>query len=141
LPSAAPTPAASPGTTTTSLRSGARIEVKTSGYLPNWAQAKHSALSFGRVAARNWDANTNVFGEAPEVRAGIFVFAVQTCKDHAGYDALDVSQWEFYVVAAEAVRDSGYKTLGISWVRKQARAVRFGGLTAAAEQAASAVRR
>jgi hypothetical protein len=32
------------------------------------------------------------------------VFSVQTCKDPQRYDALDLSQWEFYVVAAERVR-------------------------------------
>jgi hypothetical protein len=41
----------------------------------------------------------------PEVRADVFVFSVQTCKDPQRYDALDLSQWEFYVVAAERVRE------------------------------------
>ena len=31
---------------------GIRVEVKASGYLQSWAQAKHSSLNFGRVAAR-----------------------------------------------------------------------------------------
>jgi hypothetical protein len=86
--------------------SGLRIEVKASGYLQSWAQATHSRLSFGRVIARTWDANTNEFGAEPEVRADVFVFSVQTCKDPQRYDALDLSQWEFYVVAADRVRAS-----------------------------------
>lgn len=85
--------------------SGLRVEVKASGYLQSWAQAKHSRLSFGRVIARTWDANTNEFGAAPEVHADVFVFSVQTCTDPQRYDALDLSQWEFYVVAAERVRE------------------------------------
>ena len=31
--------------------SGVKVEVKASGYLQSWAQAKHSRLDFGRIAA------------------------------------------------------------------------------------------
>jgi hypothetical protein len=115
---------------------GVRVEVKASGYLQSWAQAKHSRLNFGRVAARTWDANTNEFGAEPEVRADVFVFAVQTCEDPSTYDALDISQWEFYVVAAGPVRECGYKSVGISWVRRHAEPVRFAELATAIEHAA-----
>jgi hypothetical protein len=71
-------------------------------------------LDFGRVAARSWDENTNEFGAEPEVRADVFVFGVQTCKDPAAYDALDIAQWEFYVVPAGPVRQCGYRTVSIS---------------------------
>jgi hypothetical protein len=71
--------------------SGLRVEVKASGYLQSWAQTKHSRLSFGRVIARTWDANTNEFGAEPEVRAGVFVFSVQTCTDPQRYDVLDLA--------------------------------------------------
>ncbi len=119
--------------------SGARIEVKASGYLQGWAQARLSQLSFGRVAARSWDPNTGQFGAAPEVRADIFVFAVQTCTDHAAYDTLDTDQWKFYVVSGDAVRACGYKTLGIGWVRKQTESVSFERLAATIEELWQAV--
>lgn len=104
---------------------GIRVEVKASGYLQAWPQAKHSQLSFGRVAARSWDENTNTYSVEPEVRADVFVFCVQTCKDHELYDVLDLDQWEFYVIGADEVRAAGTKTIGISWVRKRAEAVRY----------------
>ena len=104
---------------------GIRVEVKASGYLQSWAQAKHSQLSFGRVAARSWDENTNEFGAGPEVRADVFVFAVQTCKDPAAYDALNIGQWEFYVVHAQHVRECGHKNVSIMWVRRYAQPVPF----------------
>lgn len=113
--------------------SGLRVEVKASGYLQSWAQAAHSRLSFGRVIARTWDANTNEFGAEPEVRADVFVFSAQTCKDPQRYDALDISQWEFYVVAAERVRECAYKSVSIAWVRKHADPVPFGELAATIE--------
>jgi hypothetical protein len=116
--------------------SGIRVEVKASGYLQGWAQAKHSQLSFGRVAALTWDEDTNEFGAAPEVRADVFVFAVQACKEHAIYDALDVGQWQFYVVGADHVRDCGYKSVSIAWVRRFADPVTFDELAAAIRSAA-----
>ena len=115
--------------------SGIRVEVKASGYLQSWPQAKHSQLNFGRVAARSWDENTNAFGAEPEVRADIFVFAVHTCRDHAHYDALDVGQWEFYVVPAGPVRDCKYKSVTISWVRRYTEPVGFAHLAEAIEAA------
>jgi hypothetical protein len=115
---------------------GTRVEVKASGYLQSWAQATHSRLSFGRVAARTWDDNTNAFGAEPEVRADVFVFAVQTCKEPSAYNALDLSQWEFHVVDAAHVRDCGYKTVSISWVRRHAAPVAYSELADAIEAVA-----
>lgn len=109
---------------------GVRVEVKASGYLQAWAQPAPSKLSFGRVAARTWDENTNQLGETPEVRADVFVFAVHTCRDHATYDALDTSQWEFYVVPADEVRSCGYKSVTIGWVSQRARPVPLDDLAA-----------
>lgn len=106
-------------------QSGVRVEVKASGYLQSWPQAKHSAITFGRVAARSWDENTNEFSADAEVRADVFVFAVQACKDPEAYDALDLGQWEFYVVPAGPVRDCGYKSLSLSWVKRNADPIAF----------------
>ena len=113
------------------------LEVKTSGYLQSWAQAKHSELSFGRVAARSWHENTNVYGAAPKVRADVFVFAVQTCKDPDAYDALDISQWEFYVVHAKHVRECGTKSVSIAWVMRYAQPVPFAQLPDVVESVAA----
>lgn len=62
------------------------------------------------------------------------MFSVQICKDPQRYDALDVSQWEFYVVAADQVRECGYKSVSIAWVRKHADPVPFGDLAATIER-------
>lgn len=104
---------------------GTRLEVKASAYLQAWPQAKHSELRFERLAGRSWDENTNTFGSQPEVRADVFVFCVQTCKDHAAYNALDLTQWEFYVVSAEEVRAAGVRSVGIRRVRKWVQPVGF----------------
>ena len=102
--------------------SGVRIEVKASGYLQSWPQAKVSTITFGKLTGLTWDENTGVQGEQREVRADVFVFAVQTCTEHDTYDALDVAQWEFYVLSAAAIRDAGTRTAGIAFVRSHASA-------------------
>jgi hypothetical protein len=114
---------------------GVKVEVKASGYLQAWPQAKHSQLSFGRVAARTWDEMTNTYSVEAEVRADIFVFCVHTCRDHGLYDVLDLDQWGFYVVGAEKVRRAGVKTIGINWVRERAEAVGLDALPAAVTSA------
>jgi hypothetical protein len=63
---------------------------------------------------------------------------VQTCKDPAAYDALDIAKWEFYVVPAAPVRECGYRTVSISWVRQYAEPVTFARLAAAIEAAGTA---
>ncbi len=122
--------------------SGLRIEVKAGGYLQGWAQAKPSALSFGRVAGRTSDEDTNEYGAEPKVRAYVFVFAVQTCREHKHSNALDVGQWEFYVVPADAVRSSGPIRLQDSrhrGGRKQAEPVSFDGLAGAIDAVATSI--
>jgi hypothetical protein len=114
--------------------SGIRVEVKASGYLQTWAQARPSQLSFGRVSGRAWDENTNTFDDVASVRADVFVFAVHTCLEHAAYNTRDVSQWEFHVVAAHEVAASKYKSVSISWVRQRASAIGFSELADAIEE-------
>lgn len=76
-----------------------------------------------------------MFGAVAEVRADVFVFAVQTCKDHDAYNVLDISQWEFYVVPAQPIRASTFKTLSIAWVHRHAQPVPFADLASAIEAA------
>jgi hypothetical protein len=117
--------------------SGVRVEVKASGYLQSWPQPRVSRLGFGRLAGFAWDENTGQFGDERDVRADVFVFAVQTCTEHEAYNALDVAQWQFYVVPAGAVRGAGYRSAGIAFVRKHADAgpLDFGEVAPAIEQA------
>ena len=51
------------------------------------------------------------------MRADVFLFAIQTQQDPAEYDVLDLSHWQFWVVAADAIRTKAGKSVGIGWVR------------------------
>jgi hypothetical protein len=45
---------------------------------------------------------------------------VQTQREPAAYDVLDISHWEFWVVSASTIREQAGKTVGIRWVREHA---------------------
>ena len=99
---------------------GTTIEVKCSAFLQSWAQKRHSELVFGRLTAREFDAARNEYSVDARVRADVFVFAVQTQRDPAAYDVLDISRWQFWVASAHTVREQAVKTVGIGWVRQHA---------------------
>ena len=64
----------------------------------------------------------------------MFVFAIQTCREPALYDPLNVDQWRFHVVSADDVREHGTRSVGMSFLRRYApEAVRFKGLPEAIE--------
>jgi hypothetical protein len=88
--------------------------------LQSWAQKRHSELVFGRLSAREFDRARNEYSTDARVRADVFVFAVQTQREPAAYDVLDLSQWEFWVADARTVRDLAVKSIRIGWVRQHA---------------------
>jgi len=95
---------------------GIRVEVKSAGYLQVWAQRRLSRISFGSMKGRTW---TPEDGESPEatLNADVYVFAIQAATRHDDYDALDVGQWKFYVVARTAIEATGYASIGLPTLR------------------------
>ena len=81
------------------MKSGLRIEVKSSAYLQSWAQRIESSISFDIRETVAWDADTNTF--APESarrrQADVYVFALLAHREKASLNPLDVSQWKFYL--------------------------------------------
>lgn len=116
---------------------GLRVEVKASGYLQSWRQKRLSRINFGRLTGRTWNAETGAFGEAPELRADVYVFAVQTCQAADRYDPLDLDAWSFFVLSRAAIEKARTRSISIGTiVRLGATEVSFSGLTAAVLAAA-----
>ncbi|MDP9358717.1 MAG: hypothetical protein M3R02_26250 [Chloroflexota bacterium] len=95
---------------------GITVEVKSSGYLQSWRQARPSKIVFSELMGRSWSAETGR-GATPEVRADVFVFAVHTCQDPDAYDPLDLTAWAFYVLPATIIRELGQKSLSLPRVQ------------------------
>lgn len=82
--------------------SGTKVEVKSSAYLQSWKQQRLSTISFGRLRARTYDETAGRYSGEPRLRADVYVFALHRCTVPAEYDPLDVGQWAFHVLSADA---------------------------------------
>jgi hypothetical protein len=82
---------------------GLSIEVKCSGYLQSWAQAKPSRISFDVGPKRSWDAATNTMATDVARRANVYVFCLHAHRARETLDPLDVAQWEFFVLSRDAL--------------------------------------
>ena len=115
---------------------GVRVEVKSSAYLQNFPQKKLSKIRFAGLTARSLD-ERGEFSPEREIRADVFVFAIQTCTEPRAWDALDIGQWEFYVASAEAIRKHGSRSVELPTLRRFAEGpIAYSGLERAVEAAA-----
>lgn len=115
--------------------SGIRVEVKASAYWQSWGQRGPSKTVFSGLTARSLREDGS-YSEGREVRADVFVFALQACLDRERYDPLDVGQWEFRVLPARVIRDAAQRSVGIGFLDTHgAQAVAWDGLADAIEAA------
>jgi hypothetical protein len=84
---------------------GLRLEVKSAAYLQAWEQLRLSTITFGGLHARTGSYN-----------ADGYVLAVLPATEHAGYDALDVHQWAFWVLPREVLAATGQRSIRLSRV-------------------------
>ena len=98
---------------------GVRVEVKSSAYLQAWAQARPSAIRFGGLNGRTWDAATG-YAASATYNADVYVFALVTARDHAWYDPLDLGQWTFWVLPRRIVEATGQRSMALSRVEQLA---------------------
>lgn len=116
---------------------GIRVEVKASGYLQSWVQKRPSRISFGRLTGRSWSAETGELGAERELRADVFVFAIQTCSDPDGYDPLALDAWRFLVLPRIKLEETGTRSISLTTLRRlDAAEVTISGLVEAVRAAA-----
>ncbi|WP_418957965.1 hypothetical protein [Streptomyces tritici] len=115
---------------------GLRIEVKAGAYLQAWDQRAPSLIRFGGLRARTWTPEGG-YSEEKSYNADVYVFAVQTAREHAVYEPLDTDQWEFYVLPRAVVAAWDADSVGLGAVRAAAgAAVPFGALAGCIRAAA-----
>jgi hypothetical protein len=76
-----------------------RVEVKSSAYLQAWEQQHLSQIEFSGLRGTRYDPRHGDDPGGRQLNAHVYVFGVQTAKDHDGYNPLDIGQWEFYVLS------------------------------------------
>ncbi|MDE2756857.1 MAG: hypothetical protein OXI92_09980 [Acidobacteriota bacterium] len=81
--------------------SGLKLEVKSSAYLQSWYQRVFSKITFSIRPTRAWNAQTNQYDSEAQRQADVYVFALLHHKEQDTVNALDLSQWTFYVVSRQ----------------------------------------
>lgn len=79
-------------------KTGVKVEVKSAAYIQSWHQNKLSPIQFVVPKTRAWDPLTNQMEAEARRQADVYVFALLAHQKQDTLDALDVSQWRFYVV-------------------------------------------
>lgn len=119
---------------------GTRIEVKSTAHWQTWKflnergemelvpkyvpREGDRGIRFASLAAR--DSTSVDWSKDPTFKSDLYVFAFQSERTIAKWNALDLSQWEFFLVAAEKLRDLKWKSISLTTLRSQ-----FGALSAA----------
>ena len=119
---------------------GVTLEVKATSYWQSWKVIDQhgqphaeplyklppddSKIRFGGLTARD-SANTDMFLDRSH-KSQLYVFAFQHERDIKRWNAMDLTQWEFYVVRAEDLAQIGGQTIALSKLRHQ-----YGPLTSA----------
>lgn len=98
---------------------GLRIEVKAAAYLQAWEQRAPSQIRFSGLRARTWSPDGGYSGLKSH-NADVYVFAVQTAREHAVYNPLDTAQWEFYVLSRPGVATLDSDSVSLGAVRAAA---------------------
>lgn len=92
---------------------GVRIEVKSAAYLQAWDQLHLSRIGFSGLRGRTWTPRDGESSEAT-YNADVYVFALQSAETHEQYNALDLSQWHFWVLPRATIEALGQNSIGYS---------------------------
>lgn len=113
---------------------GIKIEVKCGAYLQNWEQPRHSDIVFSGLCGHVRDKSEGARYGKPHYRADIYVFVVQNALDHDKYDALDLSQWEFYLLTKEQMEQRNTRSISASVVKSMVNPVDYYALASGIQQ-------
>ena len=97
-----------------------KIEVKSSAYLQTWPQIELSTILFSIRQARAYDYENIILNEEVKRQSDVYVFCVENCQDQDIVNPLDLSQWDFYVVATRTLNEEfgSQKTLTLKAIEK-----------------------
>jgi hypothetical protein len=96
---------------------GVSVEVKSSAYLQTWNKEKISKPQFSGLKACAWSPEAG-YAKEEGYRAMVYVFALQTSKSRSEYDALNLSQWKFWLAPRAALEALNQKSMVLSTVER-----------------------
>lgn len=110
---------------------GVRIEVKASSYWQSWqlmddpglphvsplhAISIKTRITFGGPNAQG-ALEFSDGGPTPKLKSDIYIFALQHEIEAERWNAMDLSQWEFYVLPAQRLSELGWKSISLNMLR------------------------
>lgn len=111
---------------------GVTLEVKATSYWQSWkwidgtgkqrekplyGPTDDSRVRFAGLTARNAEGPANA-GDNRALKSQLYAFAFQHEKDYERWNAMDLSQWEFYVFPAKELPSLGGRTVKLLTLRK-----------------------
>lgn len=94
---------------------GAKIEVKSSGYLQSWTKNnKLSDIRFDVSEKLSWNESNNTYSTEANRPADIYVFCILEEKNISKVDPLDIKQWSFIVFAKNDIQEKLGKQKSVS---------------------------
>jgi hypothetical protein len=102
---------------------GIKVEVKSSAYLQSWNQRKLSSIRFTSLTGRSWSAETNELAAERSLRADVYVFALNICREPDQYDPLKLDQWQFRVMSVTELAEHGVRSVSLAFLDRHAPAV------------------
>lgn len=112
-----------------------RVEVKATAYVHAWTQhataptGKRNTARFTGLCGRAWtDASQTRTADEATFNADAYVFCLQVNHDPMTWDALNLDQWEFYVLSRSRVERNGCQSMAISILRDLTTVVPAAGL-------------
>jgi hypothetical protein len=112
---------------------GVRIEIKSSSYWQSWKLLDETGalrptplypispktqIRFAGLRAR--EAVTVPNSTEPQLlKSHVYVFAFQNEKDNERWNAMDLSQWEFYALPVSTVRELRWKSISLLTLRTE----------------------
>ena len=121
------------------LYQGKGIEVKAAGFVQTWAQNQPSRISFDIAHRKPWDAQTNTYATESIRAADCYVFCLHGEQDRTKANALDISQWLFFVLPTSKIKAKlgKQKSVSLSRLQKLASPILFAEIKAAVDRALS----
>jgi hypothetical protein len=98
---------------------GHTIEVKSAAYVQTWKQTCPSVIRFDISEHQRWNAEIGLYEDGTCRHADCYVFCLLAEPKRNRVDPLDLTQWEFYVMATSEINRifGGQKTVALSRIQ------------------------
>ncbi len=97
---------------------GVKLEIKTSAYLQSWSQKRPSNIVFSGLKGRRLNIETNQYDHYATYNADIYVFCLHIGRESKKWEALNLEQWRFYLLARKDLERLDQNSLSLNPLRK-----------------------